>query len=199
MPPVVGLGAFRKCFTPPGIYRHHGALTELAIRVGPRVRIRLAPAGVGCELDFLDRGRRREEESSSPSALNREVWGCPPELAQQKPCHTTKMPHGIIRRENGRRYEVDFGDASGRVQIYGSEETAEIFIGADFETLPEERRRFALLNVPRRLFSEATAAAVRRGPPPFRKPPLAPRRSALRQVLCSWEIIHRPVSRELFA
>jgi hypothetical protein len=27
------------------VYRHHGALTELAIRVGPRVRIRLAPAG----------------------------------------------------------------------------------------------------------------------------------------------------------
>ena len=37
-----------------------------------------------------------------------------------------------------------------------------IFIEADFETLPEQRRRFALLNIPRHLFSEATAAAARR-------------------------------------
>jgi hypothetical protein len=34
-----------------------------------------------------------------------------------------------------------------RVEIYSSEET-EIFIEADFETLPEERRRFAILNIP---------------------------------------------------
>jgi hypothetical protein len=56
------------------------------------------------------------------------------------------MPHAIIRGENGRRHEVDFGDAPVRVEIYHSDETVEIFIGADFETLPEERRRFALLN-----------------------------------------------------
>jgi hypothetical protein len=72
------------------------------------------------------------------------------------------MPHAIIRRENGRRHEVDFRDAPVRVQIYASEETVEIFIAADFDTLPEERRRFALLNIPRHLFSEATAAAARR-------------------------------------
>ena len=40
--------------------------------------------------------------------------------------------------------------------------TVEIFVEADFETLPEERRRFALLNIPRHLFSEATAATARR-------------------------------------
>jgi hypothetical protein len=39
---------------------------------------------------------------------------------------------------------------------------SEIFIEADFETLAEERRRFALLNIPRHLFSEATAATARR-------------------------------------
>jgi hypothetical protein len=72
------------------------------------------------------------------------------------------MPHAIIRRANGRRHEVDFGDASVRVEIYASEETVEIFIEADFETLPEERRRFALVNILRHLFSEATAAAARR-------------------------------------
>ena len=72
------------------------------------------------------------------------------------------MPHAIIRGQNGRRHEVDFGHAPVRVEIYASEETVEIFIEADLETLPEKRRRFALLNIPRHLFSEATAAAARR-------------------------------------
>ena len=73
------------------------------------------------------------------------------------------MSHAIIRGRNGRRHEVDFGDEAVRVEIHSSEETVEIFIEADFEKLPEERRRFALLNIPRHLFSEATAAAARRG------------------------------------
>ena len=78
------------------------------------------------------------------------------------------MPHAIIRGENGRRHEVDFGDAPVRIEVYASEETVEIFIEADFETLPKERRRFALLNIPRHLFSEATAAAARRATRPPR-------------------------------
>ena len=68
----------------------------------------------------------------------------------------------IIRGRNGRRHEVDFGDAAVHVEIRSSEETVEIFIEADFETLPHERRRCAILNIPRHLFSEATAASVRR-------------------------------------
>jgi hypothetical protein len=76
------------------------------------------------------------------------------------------MPHAIIRGGNGRRPEVEFGDASVRVEIYASEETVEIFIEADFDALPEERGRFALLNISRHLFSEATAAAARRGTTP---------------------------------
>ena len=76
------------------------------------------------------------------------------------------MPHAIIRGENGRRHEVEFGDTPVRVEIHASEETVEIFIEADFETLAEERRRFALLNIPRHLFSEATAAAARRATNP---------------------------------
>jgi hypothetical protein len=72
------------------------------------------------------------------------------------------MPHAIIRGRNGRRHEVDFGDAPLRVEIHHSEETVEIFIEADFETLQEEHRRFAILNIPRHLFSEATAATARR-------------------------------------
>jgi hypothetical protein len=76
------------------------------------------------------------------------------------------MPYAIIRGANGRRHEVDFGGAPVRVEVYASDETVEIFIEADFETQPEERRRFALLNVPRHLFSEATAAAARRAANP---------------------------------
>jgi hypothetical protein len=72
------------------------------------------------------------------------------------------MSYVIIRGRNGRRHEVDFGDAPVRVQISSSEETVEIFIEADSETLPEERRRFAILNIPRHQFSEATGAAARR-------------------------------------
>jgi hypothetical protein len=59
------------------------------------------------------------------------------------------MTYAIIRRNNGRRHEVDFGDSPVRVEVYASEATVEIFVEADFETLPEERRRFGLINVPR--------------------------------------------------
>ena len=53
------------------------------------------------------------------------------------------MAHAIIRGKNGRRYEVEFDDAPVRVEVHASEETVEIFVEADFETHPEERRRFA--------------------------------------------------------
>jgi hypothetical protein len=36
------------------------------------------------------------------------------------------------------------------------------FVEADVETRPEERRRFAIINIPRHLFSEATGQAARR-------------------------------------
>jgi hypothetical protein len=48
-----------------------------------------------------------------------------------------------------------------RVEIYASEETVEIFVGADFETRAEGRRRFAIINIPRHLFSEATGQMAR--------------------------------------
>ena len=48
------------------------------------------------------------------------------------------MPYAIIRGKNGRRHEVDFGDAPIRVEIYASDETVEIFVEADFETHAEE-------------------------------------------------------------
>jgi len=72
------------------------------------------------------------------------------------------MAHAIIRGKNGRRCEVDFEGSPVRVEVYASEETVEIFVEADFETHAEERRRFAIINVPRHLFSEATGRMARR-------------------------------------
>jgi len=72
------------------------------------------------------------------------------------------MSHAIIRGKNGRRHEVDFGEAPIRVEIYASGETIEIFVEADYETLPEERRRFAVVSIPRHQFSQATGNAARR-------------------------------------
>ena len=40
------------------------------------------------------------------------------------------MPHVIIGGQNGRRHEVDFGDAPIRVKVYANEETVEIFVFA---------------------------------------------------------------------
>jgi hypothetical protein len=65
------------------------------------------------------------------------------------------MTHAIIRGKNGRRHEVDFGDAPVRVKVYASEETVEIFVEADLETHAEEHRRFATLNLPRHLFQRS--------------------------------------------
>ena len=72
------------------------------------------------------------------------------------------MSHAIIRGKNGRRHEVDFGDSPIRVEIYASEETVEIFVEADFESLPEERRRFAIINIPLQRYSQASGEAARR-------------------------------------
>jgi hypothetical protein len=72
------------------------------------------------------------------------------------------MSHAIMRGKNSRRHEVDFGDSPVRIEVYASEGIVEIFVEADFETHAEERRRFALINVPRHLFSEATGQAARR-------------------------------------
>jgi hypothetical protein len=73
---------------------------------------------------------------------------------------SAEMTHAIIRGKNGRRCEVDFGDSLVRIEVHASEETVEIFVKPDFETHAEERRRFAIMNIPRHLFSEATGIAV---------------------------------------
>lgn|SRR5215471_10553177 len=58
------------------------------------------------------------------------------------------MTYATIRGKNGRRHEVDFGDSPVRLEVYASEATIKIFVEADFESLPEERRRFALIKCP---------------------------------------------------
>jgi hypothetical protein len=94
---------------------------------------------------------------------------------QHRPCQGSKakMPHAIIRAQPhrgrlrlrrgkyGRRHEVDFGDVPIRVEIHASDETVEIFVEADFETHAEGRQCFALFNIPRHLFSEASGKAAR--------------------------------------
>lgn len=77
-----------------------------------------------------------------------------------------QMSHAIIRGKNGRRHEVDFGEAPLRVEVHASDETVEIFVEADVETLPEHRRRFALINVPRHQLSQAMGDAARRATSP---------------------------------
>ena len=65
------------------------------------------------------------------------------------------MPHAIIRGNNGRRHEVDFGEAPVRIEVHASDETVEIFVEADHDSLPERHRRFVLLNLPRHQLSQA--------------------------------------------
>jgi hypothetical protein len=72
------------------------------------------------------------------------------------------MAHAIIRGKSGRRHEVDFEGSPVRVEVHANDETVEIFVEADFETHAEEHRRFAIINIPRHLFSEATGQAARR-------------------------------------
>jgi hypothetical protein len=49
-----------------------------------------------------------------------------------------------------------------RVEIHASDETVEIIVKADSDELPQERQRFALVNIPRSLFSQATAETTKR-------------------------------------
>ena len=76
------------------------------------------------------------------------------------------MPHAIIRGGNGRRHEVDFADAEIRIEVHSSDGTVEIVVEAVNDLAPSDRRRFALLNIPKHLFSSALGdAAQRKGTP----------------------------------
>ena len=81
------------------------------------------------------------------------------------------MSHAIIRGGNGRKHEVDFEDAEIRVEVYSGDETVEIVVEAVDDLTSSDRRRFALLNIPKHLFSSALGeAAQRKGVPGPRRP-----------------------------
>jgi hypothetical protein len=60
------------------------------------------------------------------------------------------MSYAIIRGKGGRRHEVDFGESPLRVEIYSGEDSIEIFVEADFETLPEHHCRFVISRIQKR-------------------------------------------------
>ena len=70
------------------------------------------------------------------------------------------MAHAILRGANGRRHEVDFGDAELTIEVYAGEATIEIVIEAPNDL--SHRRRFALLNLPRDQFSAALGHAAQK-------------------------------------
>jgi len=79
------------------------------------------------------------------------------------------MAHAISRGKDGRRREIDFGDAALRVEFFSTEAVVETVVTADCESLPEAKRRFVLLNLPRSAFSAALGAAAREGTGPRRR------------------------------
>ena len=70
------------------------------------------------------------------------------------------MAHAILRGANGRRHEVDFGDAELTIEVYAGEVTIEIVIEAPNDL--SHRKRFALLNLPRDQFSAALGHAAQK-------------------------------------
>ena len=67
------------------------------------------------------------------------------------------MAHAIIRGANGRRHEVDFEDVEITVEVFFCDEIA---VEAPKNWPPSDKRRFALLNVPRVLFNKALGEAA---------------------------------------
>jgi hypothetical protein len=64
------------------------------------------------------------------------------------------------------RHEVDFADAEIRIKVYSSDGTVEIVVEVVNDLAPSDRRRYALLNIPKHLFSSALGeAAQRKGTP----------------------------------
>ena len=80
------------------------------------------------------------------------------------------MAHAIIRGDNGRSHEVDFGTAEISVSLHASGETVELAIEAGDPDRPSHKRRLALVNIPRHLFSKAIADLARQDRQAGRKP-----------------------------
>jgi hypothetical protein len=79
----------------------------------------------------------------------------------------------IIRGHNGRRPEVDFGNAAIEVDVAIGSETVQITVEAIHDQGPSDKRRFATMAVPREKLAAALGADLkeRHG----RRPPDGPR------------------------
>jgi hypothetical protein len=67
----------------------------------------------------------------------------------------------IIRGRNGRRHEVDFGDAVIEVDVAIGGETIQITVEAIDDQAPSDRRRFATMAIPRAKLAAALGAELR--------------------------------------
>jgi hypothetical protein len=67
----------------------------------------------------------------------------------------------IIRGTNGRRHEVDFGDAEIEVDVAVGSETVQITVEAVHDEAPSEKRRFATIAIPREKLAAALGADLR--------------------------------------
>jgi hypothetical protein len=71
------------------------------------------------------------------------------------------VTHVIIRGSNGRRHEVDFQDAEITVEFFANETAVELVIEAQDDDRPWEKKRFALVSLPRAAFDKAMAEQAR--------------------------------------
>jgi hypothetical protein len=67
----------------------------------------------------------------------------------------------IIRGSNGRRHEVDFGDAKIEIDVAIGTETVQITIEAVDDLAPSDKRRFATVAIPREKLAAALGADLR--------------------------------------
>ena len=71
------------------------------------------------------------------------------------------MSFAIIRGRNGRRHEVDFGDAAIEVDVTVGSETVQITVEAIHDQVPSDKRRFATMAIPREKLAAALGADLR--------------------------------------
>jgi hypothetical protein len=67
----------------------------------------------------------------------------------------------IIRGSNGRRHDVDFGDAEIEVDVAIGSETVQITVEAIRDLAPSDKPRFATIAIPRTKFAAALGADLR--------------------------------------
>jgi hypothetical protein len=72
------------------------------------------------------------------------------------------MSFAILRGENGRRHEVDFGDDPVAIDVAAGELNIQITVEAVEDGVAPERRRYATIALPREQLMAALRAGLRR-------------------------------------